>query len=98
MKNIVFLVLTTMLLSFLSCSSENEVDESSIPTDLSISGVKFGADVNNPNGDGSGVVDFAITATNATSYKVLINNETLELSQKPLVTPLHKVAPMTIQL
>lgn len=81
MKNIIFLVLTAMLLSFLSCSSENEVDEPSIPTDLSISGVKVGADGNDPNGDGSGVVDFTITATNATSYKVLINNETLELTQ-----------------
>ncbi|WP_282053913.1 glycoside hydrolase family 16 protein [Maribacter luteus] len=81
MKNIIYLVLTAMLLSFLSCSSENEVDEPNIPTNLSISGVKFGADGNKPNGDGSGVVDFTITATNATSYKVLINNETLELTQ-----------------
>lgn len=81
MKNTIFLVLTVMLLSFLSCSGDNEVNEPNIPTDLSISGVKFGADGNNPNGDGSGVVDFTITATNATSYKVLINNETLELTQ-----------------
>lgn len=81
MKNTIFLVLTVMQLSFLSCSGDNEVNEPNIPTDLSISGVKFGADGNNPNGDGSGVVDFTITATNATSYKVLINNETLELTQ-----------------
>lgn len=81
MKNTILLVLTVMQLSFLSCSGDNEVNEPNIPTDLSISGVKFGADGNNPNGDGSGVVDFTITATNATSYKVLINNETLELTQ-----------------
>ena len=84
MKNRILLVLTVMLLSFLSCStssSDNEVNEPNIPTNLSISGVKLGANGNNPNGDGSGVVDFTITATNATYYRVLINNETLELTQ-----------------
>lgn len=80
MKNTVFLVVT-VLLSFLSCSSsEDGTTGADIPTDLSISGVIVGADGNNPNGDGSGLVDFTITATNATSYKVLINNETLELT------------------
>ena len=83
MKNRIFLLLTVMLLSFLSCSSDsdNDVTEPNIPTNLSISGVKVGADGTNPNGDGSGVVNFTITATNATSYRVLINNETLELTQ-----------------
>lgn len=81
MKNNFLLAITLILLSFLSCSSDNQIDEPNPPTNLSISGVIFGADTNNPNGDGSGVVDFTITATNATSYKVLINNETLELTQ-----------------
>ncbi|QDO95504.1 glycoside hydrolase family 16 protein [Formosa sediminum] len=81
MKNRIVIVLTVTLLSFLSCSSsDNDTNEPNTPTDLSISGEKFGADANNPNGDGSGVVDFTITATNATSYRVLINNETLELT------------------
>ncbi|MEO9660325.1 glycoside hydrolase family 16 protein [Maribacter dokdonensis] len=81
MKN-TFLLVLTVLLSFLSCSSsENESAELSLPSNLSITGVKLGADGNNPNGDGSGIVDFTISATNATSYKVLINNETIELTQ-----------------
>ncbi len=81
MKNTFFLVVT-VLLSFLSCSSsENESTEPNIPSNLSISSEKLGADGNNPNGDGSGIVDFTIMATNATSYKVLINNETLEITQ-----------------
>ncbi|WP_406685161.1 glycoside hydrolase family 16 protein [Seonamhaeicola sp. MEBiC1930] len=82
MKNKIFLVIMVTFLSFLSCSSsDNEGGESNAPTNLLISSVKIGADANNPNGDGSGVVNFTITATNATSYSVLINNETLELTQ-----------------
>lgn len=82
MKNRFFLGLAVILLSFLACSnSDNEVNEPNVPTNLSISGVKRGENGNNPNGDGSGVVDFTITATNATSYRVLINNETIELTE-----------------
>ena len=81
MKNNFHLIVTLFLLSFMSCSSDNTIDEPNAPTNLSITENIFGADANNPNGDGSGVVDFTITATNATSYKVLINNETLELTQ-----------------
>lgn len=80
MKASIFLALSVILISFISCSND-EVDEKTVPTNLSISGVKLGADNNNPNGDGSGVVNFTIKATNATSYRVLINNETLELTQ-----------------
>ena len=71
---------------FSACSSSDSADigdsgQLAIPSNLAVSSVVVGADSNNPNGDGSGKVDFTITATNATSYKVLINNETLELSQ-----------------
>ncbi|MCL4105724.1 UNVERIFIED_CONTAM: hypothetical protein GTU68_028601 [Idotea baltica] len=38
-------------------------------------------DENHPNGDGSGIVDFTINASNATSYRVLINEENLDLSE-----------------
>ena len=51
------------------------------PSNLSVSSVVVGKDSNNPNGDGSGIVDFTITATNATSFRVSINNETLQLTQ-----------------
>ncbi|WP_406682850.1 glycoside hydrolase family 16 protein [Seonamhaeicola sp. MEBiC1930] len=81
MKNRIFLALSVILLSFQACSSDSKVNEPIIPTNLSISSVKLGADGGNPNGDGSGVVNFTITATNATSYRILINNETLELTQ-----------------
>ena len=79
------LTLMIMFLSFLSCSSDGGSDNTESnnlkPSNLSITGLAVGTDSNNPNGDGSGKVDFTITATNATSYKVLVNNETLELTQ-----------------
>lgn len=82
MKNRILIGLTVMFLSFLSCSnSDGDNNDPNIPTDLSIIGEKIGADANNPNGDGSGVVDFVITATNSDYYRVLINNETLELTE-----------------
>jgi beta-glucanase (GH16 family) len=72
-----------LLLSFISCSNESESGGSNDlePSDVSLTGIAIGADSNNPNGDGSGIVDFTITATNATSYEVLINEEELELIQ-----------------
>jgi len=82
MKNRILLIFTVVVVSLASCSSsDNDSNEPVVPTDLSITGVKVGADGSNPNGDGSGVVDFTITATNATYYRVLINNETLELTE-----------------
>lgn len=85
MKKLNIFTLTIMLLSFLSCSSDGRSDNGEQnnlkPSNLSVSSVVVGTDNNNPNGDGSGVVNFTITATNATSYKVLINNKTLEFTQ-----------------
>jgi hypothetical protein len=81
MKNLIFTLLTFLTLSLQSCSSEDQIEKISPPKNLSISAVKIGADGNYPNGDGTGVVDFTITASNATSYRVLINNETFELSE-----------------
>jgi hypothetical protein len=75
------LTLLIMLCAFSSCSTDNEESNNSKPSNLSITGIAVGADSDHPNGDGSGKVNFTITATDATSYKVLINNETIELTQ-----------------
>lgn len=84
MKKTIFFTLTLVLVAFLSCNSDKDNDESNDlnPSNLAITAVVFGADGNNPNGNGSGIVDFTITATNATYYKVTINNEDLELTKK----------------
>ena len=85
-QNYYFLLFTVvLLLTFLSCSTNNEINDANntLPSDLSITAIKVGANVNNPNGDGSGVVNFTITASNTTYYRVLINDETLELTWGP---------------
>lgn len=72
------------LLFFVSCSSgdgEDSINEVVNPSNLSITANVLGKDNENLNGDGSGEVSFIISASNATSYKVLINNETLTLTQ-----------------
>lgn len=78
--------LTTVLLIFLSCSNEagnrdNGALNNLKPYNLSITASVVGVDSDNPNGDGSGLVDFKILVTGATSYKVLINDETLDLTE-----------------
>ena len=70
-------------LLFISCSSSNseEAQTSHAPTNLVVTPVIVGATAQNPNGDGSGTVNFTISATNATSYKVLLGNgETKDLT------------------
>lgn len=77
--NYLQLIITCLLIVSCSSSDDNDIDNTK-PSNLSIVGEVIGANNENPNGDGSGMVNFTITATNATSYKVLINNETLDLS------------------
>ena len=85
MNKMIFLLFMMMSLTFSSCSNDNgsgdEELNNSKPSNLSITVNVIGTDSENPNGDGSGKVDFKISATNATSYRVLINYETLELTQ-----------------
>ncbi len=51
------------------------------PSNLVVSAVVVGVNTQNPNGDGSGRVNFSISATNATSYKILLGNgETKDLT------------------
>ncbi|CAM3084122.1 glycoside hydrolase family 16 protein [Flavobacterium frigoris] len=69
-------ILFFCLISLFSCSSSNTDAEvvAITPSNLSVSAMVVGADFQNPNGDGSGTVNFKITATNATSYKILLGN------------------------
>lgn len=66
-----------------SCSSSNpeEVEVPAKPSNLSITATVVGANAQNPNGDGSGVVNFKLSATNVTSYKIVLGNgETKEVT------------------
>jgi len=64
----------------ISCSSESGssggggTGTSNTPSNLVVSAVVVGTSIQNPNGDGSGAVSFNISATNATSYKILLGN------------------------
>lgn len=64
-------------LAFFSCSnndSPSDKNGENGPTNLVVSAVVVGTDGEHPNGDGTGVVNFNINATNATSYKILLGN------------------------
>ena len=70
---ILFLCTTFMLVS---CSGDNGsgTNTGTTPSNLVVSAVVVGTSTQNPNGDGSGMVNFNISATNATSYKIALGN------------------------
>jgi PKD repeat protein len=84
MKNINYIktVLFAVVFTFLGCQ-EDEYSFGDIvtPSNIVITAEIVGADAANPNGDGSGVVNFTATADNAVSYKYVFNGEeTVSLS------------------
>ncbi len=54
--------------------------DTSTPSNLKIVANIVGKTDANPNGDGSGVVNFTVTADNATSYRILIGSESFTSS------------------
>jgi hypothetical protein len=78
MKTIVKNILVTLsLLLVFSCQEEDNVfGDLSAPTNLTVQATVVGASTANPNGDGSGVVNFVATATNAISYKYVFSDGT----------------------
>ncbi|MHC0440088.1 glycoside hydrolase family 16 protein [Flavobacterium sp. 3-210] len=76
--------LIALLLVCQSCSSGNDGggDASVVtgPSNLSVQVDVVGKTAEKPNGDGSGKVKLTISASNATSYKVLIDNQLKEIS------------------
>lgn len=75
---------TLLLLLFLglfqSCSSSGTSDEvvNIKPSNVTIKVDVVGVTTQNPNGDGSGKVNFTLSAANATSYKILVDGKTSE--------------------
>ncbi|PQJ81536.1 glucan endo-1,3-beta-D-glucosidase [Polaribacter glomeratus] len=73
---------------FIGCQ-ENDYTFGQIiaPSNIQITAEIVGADASNPNGDGSGVVNFTATADNAVSYKyVFSGSETVALSGKTTIS------------
>lgn len=71
MKTIINNILATLTLVLVfSCQEDdNSFGNLSAPTNLVVQADIQGLDTSNPNGDGSGIVNFVATATNAISYK-----------------------------
>ncbi len=70
-------IFTATLFQSCSKSADNNGSDGVTPSNLVINTEIVGQNVTNPNGDGSGMVNFTITATNATSYKILIGTENI---------------------
>ena len=68
LKNI-YIVLFSLTLTFLGCQENDyKFGEIITPNNLTITADVVGKDANNPFGDGSGTVNFTVTADNASSY------------------------------
>ncbi len=95
LKNLKPLIVLVALISIisLSCSggdSTTVVDPT--PSNLVITAEIIGKSVEKPNGDGSGIVKFNITATNATSYKISFGDGTLQNATNGINSYTYKIA------
>jgi beta-glucanase (GH16 family) len=68
-----------VIFSCLNCSSGGSGDGSgtTTPSNLIVNHEVVGSTASLPNGDGSGVVNFSVSADNATSYKILIGSSVI---------------------
>ena len=68
-----FLSLAVILFLYNCQDEDQEFGDIIVPSNIQITADIVGADTNNPNGDGSGTVNFSATADNAVSYKFVYN-------------------------
>lgn len=80
MKNLKYKLLIPILglvLIFSGCQDDDYTfGELTAPTNIDLDWDIVGADASNPNGDGSGAVNFTATADKATSYHIVVQNIT----------------------
>jgi hypothetical protein len=72
-KYIIGLFLSLMLVFYCCQEEDQEFGDIITPTNILITAEIVGVDATNPNGDGSGTVNFSATADNAISYKFVYN-------------------------
>ncbi len=77
MKNILYSVaLLSIAIMLGSCEEEQyEFGDILTPSNLQVTADIVGTDGNNPNGDGTGVVNFSVSADNAIGYKFIYNGD-----------------------
>ncbi|WP_372754111.1 glucan endo-1,3-beta-D-glucosidase [Mariniflexile sp.] len=79
MKNLKYIigVFLTFLMLFTSCQDDNvEFGDLIAPSNIQLTVDIVGADATNPNGDGSGTVNFTATADNVTTIHFVVQNIT----------------------
>lgn len=73
--------LLTLFFTFSACGRSADgtggTDDNATPSNLIINAEIVGKSTSSPDGDGSGTVNFTVSANNATSYKILVGSETL---------------------
>ncbi len=74
------IAITALLFSCSSGSDSPPTPASQTPTNLVISTEIAGATVATPNGDGSGTVIFKATATNASTFQIVVEGKTLSMT------------------
>jgi beta-glucanase (GH16 family) len=85
------------IILLISCSSDGGSTSGGVttvatPSNLIVSATVVGKNTQNPNGDGSGVVNFNISATNATSYKISFGDGTVQNTTSGMITFTYKTA------
>ncbi|MFM2228783.1 MAG: hypothetical protein RL607_41 [Bacteroidota bacterium] len=77
MKQLITFFSFFLLISCSSDSGDGGNNGNASPSNIQIQVTKIGATAALPNGDGSGDVTITVTATNATDYKIAVNNQIL---------------------
>ena len=77
MKSLKYIIgLFILVITLTGCQDEDfAVGDLTTPSNIQIEIDVVGQDANNPNGDGSGVVNFTIAADNALSYHFVLNGD-----------------------
>lgn len=88
MKNLIKIISLVVLVFCLGSCQEDDPSVGDIvaPTNILINSEILGVDSENPNGDGSGLVNFNFTSQNALSYKVNYGDGTSEMVPSGQVT------------
>ena len=89
MKNIIvnLSLMMLMLLSFSSCVEDDfDIGEITAPSNLSVTAQVVGQTEENPYGDGSGLVNFSVSAADAMTYKFIYGDGFEEVSHSGQTT------------
>jgi hypothetical protein len=73
-KLLMIAIMPFICISCSSSDSNSSINDAGTPSNLTVTAEIVGKTTENPNGDGTGIVNFTINATNATSYKIALGD------------------------